>query len=56
MAAPDLIVLARDRDLAGREWEAWVRRGLFALVCAVALLALLNVFGRRPAAMRSSRA
>jgi hypothetical protein len=48
MAAPDLIVLERDRDLAGREWEAWVRRGLFALLCLVPLLALLNVFGQRP--------
>jgi hypothetical protein len=48
MAAPDRIVLERDRDLAGRAWEAWVRRGLFALVCVVPLLALLNVFGQRP--------
>ena len=48
MAAPDMIVLKRDRDLAGREWEAWLRRGLFALLCLVPLLALLNVFGQRP--------
>jgi hypothetical protein len=48
MAPPELIVLERDRDLAGREWEAWVRRGLFALLCLVPLLALLNVFGQRP--------
>jgi len=48
MAAPDLIVVKRDRDLAGREWEAWVRRGLFALLCVVPLLGLLNVFGQHP--------
>ena len=48
MASPELIVLERDRDLAGREWEAWVRRGLFALLCLVPVLALLNVFGQRP--------
>src|SRR5438067_11991093 len=46
--APDTIVLKRDRDLAGRQNEIWVRRGLFALLCAVPLLALLNLFGQRP--------
>ena len=46
---PDTIVLKRDRDLAGRQNEIWVRRGLLALLCAVPLLALLNIFGQRPA-------
>src|SRR4051794_22946042 len=46
---PDTIVLKRDRDLAGRQNEIWVRRGLFALLCVVPVLALLNVFGQRPA-------
>jgi hypothetical protein len=45
---PDTIVLKRDRDLAGRQNEIWVRRGLFVLVCVVPLLALLNLFGQRP--------
>src|SRR4051812_13060834 len=45
---PDTIVLERDRDLVGRQNEIWVRRGLFALVCAVPVLALLNVFGQHP--------
>lgn len=45
---PDSLVLKRDRDLEGRGWEIWVRRGLFALVCAVPLVALFNVFGQRP--------
>ena len=48
VSAPDLIVLKRDRDLGGRAYEAWIRRGLFALLCAVPVLALLNVFGQRP--------
>jgi len=45
---PDTIVLKRDRDLAGRENEIWVRRGLFALLCLVPVLALLNLFGQHP--------
>jgi hypothetical protein len=45
---PDGIVLKRDRDLDGRSWEVWVRRGLFALVCAVPVAALFNVFGQHP--------
>jgi hypothetical protein len=45
---PDTIVLERDRDLAGRDRELWIRRGLFALLCAVPVLALLNALGQRP--------
>jgi hypothetical protein len=45
---PDAIVLERDRDLAGRGWEIWVRRVLLALICLVPVLALVNVFGQRP--------
>lgn len=45
---PDTIVLRRDRDLGPRENDIWVRRGLFALVCVVPILALLNLFGQRP--------
>jgi hypothetical protein len=46
--APDTIVLERDRDLVGRGWQIWVRRGLFAILPVVSVLALLNVFGIRP--------
>jgi hypothetical protein len=46
--APDGIVLRRHRDLVGRRWHPWVRRSLLALVAAVSLLALLNVFGQWP--------
>ena len=45
---PDTLVLKRDRDLDGREWEIWVRRALMALVVAVPVIALFNVFGQRP--------
>ena len=45
---PDTIVLRRDRDLGPRRNDIWIRRGLFALVCAIPLLALANVFGQRP--------
>jgi len=47
---PDTIVLKRDRDLDGRQNDIWVRRGLFVLLCVVPVLALLNLFGQRPAA------
>jgi hypothetical protein len=45
---PDTIVLRRDRDLGPRQNDIWVRRGLFALLCVVPILALLNLFGQRP--------
>jgi len=45
---PHQIVLKRDRDLEGRAWEIWVRRGLFGLLPIVALLGLLNLFGQHP--------
>lgn len=45
---PDTIVLERDRDLEGRLWEIWVRRGLLVLLAIVPVLALFNVFGQRP--------
>jgi hypothetical protein len=46
---PDTIVLKRDRDLDGRLWHIWLRRGLLLVVGVVPLLALFNVFGQRPA-------
>jgi hypothetical protein len=45
---PDAVVLRRDRDLEPRSHSAWIRRGLFALICVVPILALLNVFGQHP--------
>ena len=54
MAAPDEIVLSRDRDLKGREKEVWVRRGLLGLVAVVPVLALFNLFGQRPETSKAS--
>ena len=48
--APDEIVLKRDRDLSGRTWHPWVRRGLLALVAVPPVLALANVFGQHQSA------
>jgi hypothetical protein len=45
---PGGIVLKRDRDLEGRKNDIWVRRGLMALIAAVPVIALFNVFGQRP--------
>jgi len=52
--APEGIVLKRHRDLEGRRWHPWLRRGLLALVAVVLLLALLDVFGQRPSTDRIS--
>jgi hypothetical protein len=45
---PDTIVLRRDRDLEPRQNDIWIRRGLFAIVCVIPILALANVFGQSP--------
>jgi hypothetical protein len=45
---PDAIVLKRDRDLEGRQYDIWVRRALLGLVVAVPVFALFNVFGQKP--------
>ncbi len=51
---PYQIVLKRDRDLAGRGHEIWIRRALFLLLPLVALLGLLNLFGQRPVSITES--
>jgi hypothetical protein len=55
-AVPDTILLERDRDLVGRRNDIWIRRGLFALVSVIPLLALLNLFGQRPQTSRAGTA
>jgi hypothetical protein len=52
-AVPDTILLERDRDLLGRRNDIWIRRGLFALVGLIPLLAVLNLFGQRPQTARA---
>jgi hypothetical protein len=46
--APDCLVLRRHRDLEGQSWRITARRALLALLGAVLLAGLLNVFGQRP--------
>ena len=50
---PDGIVLTRHRDLKGREWHPWVRRGLVGLVALVALLALFGFVGQSTSTTRA---
>jgi hypothetical protein len=49
---PETLVLKRHRDLAGR--SVWWRRVLLALLVALLILALVNLFGQRPATARAS--
>jgi hypothetical protein len=46
MAVPEGLTLDHHRDLAGRERRPIVREVLLGVLCAVLLLALLNVFGQ----------
>jgi hypothetical protein len=50
---PDGIVLARHRDLKGRGWHPWVRRGLVGVVALVALLALFGFVGQSTSTTRA---
>ena len=50
---PDGIVLTRHRDLKGRGWHPWVRRGLVALVALVLLLALFGFVGQSTSTTRT---
>jgi len=51
---PDEIILKRDRDLAKRSKELWVRRALLILLTAFAIAALANVFGQRSTTSETS--
>jgi hypothetical protein len=53
---PDGIVLARHRDLKGRGWHPWVRRGLVALVVLVLVLALFGFVGQSTSTSRAETA
>lgn len=55
-AVPDGIRLERHRDLEGRDWHPWVTRALLALIAALLVLALFNVFGQRPLTSRAADA
>ena len=45
---PDLLTLARHRDLRGREKRPFIRWALLTLLGTLLLLGLLNAFGQRP--------
>jgi hypothetical protein len=45
---PQGLDLERHVLLKGRARHIWYRRGLFSLICALPVLALLNVFGQKP--------
>ncbi|HKG43581.1 MAG TPA: hypothetical protein VKB10_04995 [Gaiellaceae bacterium] len=51
--APDGILVGRHRDLTGRQWHPWVRRGLLALVGLILLLALFDLFGQSPSTTKA---
>jgi hypothetical protein len=53
-AAPEGIVLERNRDLAGRTGNPWLRRALLCLLLVLPVLALLNVFGQHPTTTSAS--
>lgn len=44
----DSVNLTRARELRGRAREVWIRRASLAVLAAVSVLALLNVFGQAP--------
>jgi len=54
MAAPESLVLKKHRDMDGRGWHPWLRRALMALVAAVPVIALFNVFGQHPTTSTAS--
>lgn len=53
MVVPDGIEPRRHLELSGRGWHVHLRRGLLLLLCGLPVLALLNVFGQRPATRRA---
>jgi hypothetical protein len=52
--APEGIKLGRYRDMQGRGWHIWVRRGLFGLLALFVFAGLFNAFGQRPSTARAS--
>jgi hypothetical protein len=55
--APDTLTLVENRDLRGRRQRLlWARRAGLTLLALVPLLALVNLFGQRPATSSASTA
>jgi hypothetical protein len=53
---PDHLHRDRHRDLDGRGYQPWFRRGALAVLTAIPVLGLLNVFGQRSETSRASGA
>jgi hypothetical protein len=51
---PDQLVLARHRDLRGRERRPWTRRVLLGLLAVVLVLGVANLFGQQPSTSTAS--
>jgi hypothetical protein len=51
---PEGITLTHDRDLEGRDWQIWVRRGLMLIPLGIVVAALLNLFGQVPVTSTSA--
>jgi hypothetical protein len=46
--APDGIKLGRHRDMRGRAWHRWLKRGILGAIALFLALGVANVFGQRP--------
>lgn len=46
--APQTLTFKEHRDLQGKRWQRWVRRGLLSLLGLLLVAALADVFGQRP--------
>jgi hypothetical protein len=51
---PQGITVKSHLELQGRGWHVWVRRALLAVVAAVPVVALFNVFGQQPLTSRAA--
>ena len=51
---PEGITMKRHRDLEGRRWHIWAQRAGLALLTALVITALLNVFGQRPSTVSAA--
>ena len=53
---PDRLDLERHRDLSGRHYQPWFRRFALAVLVAIPVAGLFNVFGQRSETSRASGA
>jgi hypothetical protein len=53
-STPDYLDTRRHRDWEGRAYERYLPNTLFALLCVIPLLALVNFFGQNPSVRRAT--